>query len=54
MAAEYWRWFPLHTNLEGFGSSRLSLPIALGLLIADVSVLAKVRFDHLDCVTTVT
>ena len=47
------RWIPgLHTALERVQLDGISLPIALGLLIMMYPVLAKVRYDRLDTVTS--
>ncbi len=47
------RWIPgLNTALERVQSDGISLPIALGLLIMMYPVLAKVRYDRLDTVTS--
>ena len=47
------RWVPgLNTALEKVQLDGISLPIALGLLIMMYPVLAKVRYDRLDAVTS--
>ncbi|OBJ90293.1 arsenical-resistance protein [Mycobacterium gordonae] len=47
------RWIPrLNTTLEKVQIEGISLPIALGLLVMMYPVLAKVRYDRLDTVTT--
>jgi len=47
------RWLPgLNTALEKVQIDGISLPIALGLLIMMYPVLAKVRYDRLDTVTS--
>ena len=47
------RWIPgLNTALEKVQLDGISLPIALGLLIMMYPVLAKVRYDRLDTVTS--
>ena len=47
------RWIPgLDTALEKVQVDGISLPIALGLLVMMYPVLAKVRYDRLDSVTS--
>ena len=47
------RWVPgLNTALEKVQIDGISLPIALGLLVMMYPVLAKVRYDRLDTVTS--